>query len=231
MKERFSRFLRSLGFWSLHSVVSALPGFCIAMWMVRLSENPSALVAMLSALLTMILVITSLMSIWPSLTAWRTLPSRGLRCGLVLRAICAGASFIIIITVLATNGRDGNPILIALPDLWTGLGSVLSITLISDFFGFGNPLSGIMDGAANLSFGMIYLIALTNGLILCFLIFIVSFVSMLVLQIRDRRKLYQPGTEYGYSCKVGRLEIPTGRLLGQESIAGNDQCETRGKKV
>jgi len=231
MKEWFKRFPWSYGFWSLHGVVSALPGFCIAMWMVRLSENPSAFLAMISALLTMILVITSLMSIWPSLTRWQTLPSRGLRLGLVLRAICSGASFLIVITVLATNGRDGNPILIALPDLWTGLGAVLSIALISDFFGFGNPLSGIMDGPASLSFAMIYLIALTNGLILCFLILIVSFVSMLVLQIRDRRKLYQPGTEYGHSCKVGRLEIPTGRLLGQESIAGNDQSDTRGEKV
>lgn len=190
MKEWFKRFLRSLGFWSLHSVVSALPGFCIAMWLVKLSENPSALAAMLSALLTMIFVIASLMSIWPSLTRWQTLPSRGLRLGLVLRAICSGASFLIIITVLATNGRDGNPILIALPDLWTGLGAVLSIAMISDFFGLGNPLSGIMDRPANLSFGMIYLIALINGLILCFLIFIVSFVSMLVLQIRDRKRFY-----------------------------------------
>lgn len=190
MKEWFERFLRSLGFWSLHGVVSALPGFCIAMWMLRLSDNPFAFVAMLSALLTMIFVITSLMSIWPSLTRWQTLPSRGLRVGLVLRAICSGASFLIVITVLATNGRDGYPVLIALPDLWIGLGSVLSIALISDFFRLGNPLFGIMDGPANLSFGMIYLIALINGLILCFLIFIVSFVSMLVLQIRDRKKLY-----------------------------------------
>lgn len=217
MKEWLSRFLRNLGFWSLHGVVSALPGFCIAMWMVRLSENPFAFVAMLSALLTMILVITSLMSIWPSLTAWQTLPSRGLRCGLVLRAICSGASFFIIITVLATNGRDGNPILIALPDLWTGLGAVLSISLISDFFGFGQPLSGIMDGSMNLSFAMIYLISLIHGLILCFLIFIVSFVSMLVLQIRDRKKFYQNAAVYGFrdpASEVGRMSIPQGREKG-----------------
>ena len=49
---------------------------------------------------------------------------------------------------------------------------------------------GIMDGSTNISFAMIYLISLIHGLILCFLIFIVSFVSMLVLQIRDRRRLY-----------------------------------------
>lgn len=195
MKEWFNRFPRNMGFWSLHSVVSALPGFCIAMWLVRLSENPSALVAMLSALLTMILVITSLMSIRPSLTAWRTLPSRGLRCGLVLRAICSGVSFMIIITVLATNGRDWNPILIALPDLWTGLGAVLSIAWISDLFGFGQPFSGIMGRPTNLSFAMIYLISLIHGLILCFLIFILSFVSMLVLQMRDRKKFYQTGLD------------------------------------
>ncbi len=230
MKEWLKRFPRNLGFWSLHGVVSALPGFCIAMWLLKLSENRFALVAMLSALLTTIFVITALTSIWPSLTQWRTLPSRGLRVGLVLRAICSGASFMVIITVLATNGRDGNPILIALPDLWTGLGAVVSITAISDFFGIRDPLSGIMGSPESLSFAMIYLIALINGLILCFLIFIVSFVSMLVLQIRDRKKLYRQGTEYDHSCKVGRLEIPHVRFVEQESIAGNDQCDARGEK-
>ncbi|MFM2199182.1 MAG: hypothetical protein RLZZ505_2614 [Verrucomicrobiota bacterium] len=224
MKEWSSIFLRSLVFWSLHGVVSALPGFCIAMWMVRLSENPSALLAMLSALLTIILVIASLMSFRPSLTAWRTLPSRGLRCGLVLRAICSGASFLIVITVLATNGRDGNPVLIALPDLWTGLGAVLTVAAISDFFSSGNPFSGIFDlgGPANLSFAMIYLISLIHGLILCFLIFIVSFVSMLVLQIRDRKKFYQNAAAYGFrdpDSEAGLSKIPQGKVQQVEEQA------------
>lgn len=222
MKEWFSRFLRNWGFWSLHSVVSALPGFCIAIWMVRLSENPFAFAAMLSALLTMIMVITSVMSIWPTLTAWQTLPSRGLWCGLVLRAICSGASFLIIISVLATNGRDGNPILIVLPDLWTGAGALLSITWISDYFGLGNHQSRFIDGYTNLSFAMIYLISLIHGLILCFLIFIVSFVSMLVLQIRDRKKFYQNEVVNGLrdsASEVGRMRIPQGRGKGLEEQA------------
>jgi hypothetical protein len=222
MREWLSSFLRNLGFWSLHSVVSALPGFCIAMWLVKLYENPFAFLAMLSALFTMILVITSIMSIWPSLTAWRSLPSRGLWCGLVLRAICSGASFIIIITVLAINGRDGHPILIALPDLWTGLGAVLSITVISDFFGFEPSFLEIMSRPANISFAMIYLISMINGLILCFLIFIVSFVSMLVLQIRDRKKLYQNGMGYGLkdtAMGVGRLRFPQVQTMVIEEIA------------
>ncbi len=203
MKEYFSRFLRSLGFWSLHGVVSALPGFCIAMWIVTLSENPYALVAMLSALLTLILVIALIMSLGPSLTVWRTLPSRGLRCGLVLRAICSGVSFIIILTVLAEDGRYGGPIILVLPDLWTGLGAVLAIDWISDVLGYGEPLSRIMDNPANLSFAMIYLISLIHGLILCFMIFIVSFVSMLVLQIRDRKKFYK-------NAAVHELRDPAG---------------------
>lgn len=190
MKEWFERVRRDLGFWSLQCVISALPGFCIAMWLVKLSKNPVALVAMLSALLTMILAITALASISTSLTAWRTLPSRGLRVGLLLRGICSGVSLIVLGVVLASEGGDGRAILIVMPDLWTGLGAALSITLLSEPLGFGNPASELMDGYPDLGFAMIYLIALIDGLILCFLIFIVSFVSMLVLQIRDRRRLY-----------------------------------------
>lgn len=212
-KEWLPIFLRNLRFWGLHGVVSALPGFSIAMWLIRLSENQHGFAAMLSALLTLIVALAILSSIWPSLTAWRTLPSRGLRVGLTLRAICSGASFMVILTVLATNGRDGNPILIALPDLWTGLGAVLSIAWVAELIGTGQPLSGIMDGHENLSFGMIYLIALIDGLIIAFLIFIVSFVSMLVLQMRDRKKYHQGMATYGQpviSSEMGRLKIIRG---------------------
>lgn len=190
MKAWFERLRRSLGFWSLHCVVSALPGFCIAMWLVGFSKNPVAPPAMLSALFTMILLLTSIMSIWPTLTDWRTLPTRGLRVGLQLRFICSVASLIVLGVVLASEGGDGHAILILIPDLWTGLGAVLSISLLSEPFGFGNSASEIMDGSSDIGFLMIYLIALIDGLILCFLIFIVSFVSMLVLQIWDRRRLY-----------------------------------------
>lgn len=191
MKEWFKRFRRDLGFWSLQCVISALPGFCIAMWLVGFSGNAVAPLAMLAALFTMILAIAALASISPSLTAWRTLPSRGLRAGLMLRGLCSVISLIVIGVALAGGGRgDGHVILIVLPDLWTGLGAVLSMSLLSVPLGFENPASQVMDGHADLGFSMIYLIALIDGLILCFLIFIVSFVSMLVLQIRDRRRLY-----------------------------------------
>jgi len=219
MKAWFERFRRSLGFWSLHCVVSALPGFCIAMWLVGFSRNPVAPPAMLSALFTMILLLTSIMSIWPTLTDWRTLPSRGLRVGLQLRFICSVASLIVLGVVLASEGGDGHAILILMPDLWTGLGAVLSISLLSEPFGYGNPVSDVMDDSSDLGFAMIYLIALIDGLILCFMIFIVSFVSMLVLQIRDRKRFYQDGSAYGLwhrACEVGRLRIPQGKAQEAE---------------
>lgn len=37
MKEWFSRFRQNFGFWSLHCVVSAVPGFCIALGFCRMS--------------------------------------------------------------------------------------------------------------------------------------------------------------------------------------------------
>lgn len=45
----------------------------------------------------------------------------------------------------------------------------------------------MFGGGEELGFIVIHLIALIDGLILSFLIFIVSFVSMLLQQIRDRK--------------------------------------------
>ena len=80
-------------------------------------------------------------------------------------------------------------------------------------YGF-TPADLLFGGGGNLGFSTIYLIALIDGLIISFFIFIASFVSMLVLQIRDRKKLYQKGAGYGLrdpAGEVGRLGIPQGK--------------------
>lgn len=81
---------------------------------------------------------------------------------------------------------------------------------------------------------MIYLISLIDGLILCFLIFIVSFVSMLVLQIRDRKKFYQREAAYGFqhpSRKVRGLDVPLRRVGDTGLIAGDKRSYERGEQV
>lgn len=173
-------------------MVSAVPGFCIAMWFLELWKIPEAPFAMVAALLTFILLTTALASMSGTLLQWRTLPSRGLRVGLVLRAICSGVSFITLGVVLATDGSDGNELLLLLPDAWTGLGAALATGLLLIPFGHDvSPDRMMYGGGKNLGFMVIYLIALIDGLILSFLIFIVSFVSMLLLQIRDRKRFYR----------------------------------------
>lgn len=215
LNEWWGRFRRSFGFWSLHCVVSALPGFCIAMWFLEFWKNPVAPLAMLAALFTFIVLTTCLSSLSGTILKWKTLPSRGLRVGLILRAICSGASFLILGVVLAADGRNGNPILMILPDAWTGLGAVLAVGQLSSPMGYGfTPADLLFGGGGNLGFSTIYLIALIDGLIISFFIFIASFVSMLVLQIRDRKKLYQKGAGYGLrdpAGEVGRLGIPQGK--------------------
>lgn len=193
----WKRFRENLGFWSLQCVISALPGFCIAMWFLKLSENPVAPLAMLAALVTFIVALTSLASFSGTLLGWQTLPSRGLRVGLQARAICTGFSLIVIAVIMASGGDYENPVVLIMPDAWTGAAAAILPSMVAEDLGFKNPAGQFMDGETDLSFMMIYAIAIIDGLILCFLIFIVSFVSMLVLQIRDRRGMYgrrlQPG--------------------------------------
>lgn len=186
----WTRFQRNFGFWSLQCVISALPGFCIAMWFLKLHENPFAPHAMLAALATFILGVTALFSLSGNLTKWRTLPSRGLRLGLILRGISSGVSLIVIAVIMANSGNYENPVTLLMLDVWTGAAAVLPLALLSEPLGFVSPADQIINQQTNLSFLMIYAIAIIDGLILCFLIFIGSFVAMLILQIRDRKAMY-----------------------------------------
>lgn len=161
------------------------------MWLLRLSKNPAAPWAMLAALVTFILAVTALTSLSETLIAWRTLPSRGLRWGLRMRGACSAVSLIVIGVALGRTNHKGDSLLFFIPDIWTGLGSLVSISWISDQLGYGNPLSHVLDGGTDLGFLAIYAIAIIDGAILCFIIFILSFVSMLVLQIIDRKALWR----------------------------------------
>jgi hypothetical protein len=191
------RFRRNLGFWSLQCVISALPGFCIAMGFLKLHENPLAALAMFAALGTFILVLNALASLSGTLTGWRTLPSRGLRLGLQIRGISSGASLMVIAAIIATGNDYQNPVIFVMPDVWTGAAALIPPSLLAEELGFKDPVGQFMDQETDLSFAMIYAISVIDGMILSFLIFIVSFISMLILQIRDRKAMYRNRPQLG----------------------------------
>jgi len=185
----WKRFRENLGFWTLQCVISALPGFCIAMGFLKLSWKSGAPLGMMAAFLTIVILVNSFASLSETLTSWKSLLSRGLRVALHIRGVSSFASLMVIGALLVTSGSYENPVIILMPDIWTGLTSTILVSLLSMPFGLENPLAELTEAGTNLGFLTVYLIAIIDALILCFLMFILSFVSMLVIQIRDRRRM------------------------------------------
>ena len=193
----WKRFRENLGFWTLQCVISALPGFCIAMGFLKLSWKSGAPLGMMAAFLTIVILVNSFASLSETLTSWKSLPSRGLRVALHIRGVSSFASLMVIGALLVTSGSYENPVIILMPDIWTGLTSTILVSLLSMPFGLENPLAELTEAGTNLGFLTVYLIAIIDALILCFLMFILSFVSMLVIQIRDRRRMSPHGVVRG----------------------------------
>ncbi len=164
-----------LRFWALHCIINALPSYLIAVVWLKLWPVKHAHWAMLAAVCTFILGYAVLTSWVPVLREGRNLFTRALKVGLVIRTII---SFLTVFSVPL-----GFPLLFA-PDTWSGLAASL---VVSKALGT-QPLSQLMDGSvSNVSFLEIYAVTIVEGLILSFLLFILSFIAIIILQMRDRR--------------------------------------------
>lgn len=134
---------------------------------------------MLAAVVTFILGYAVLTSWVPVLRVGRNLYTRALKVGLVIRTIIS------ILTILAVP--LGTPLLF-LPDTWCGFGASWVVSQVMGTELLPQRLGGL-SSASRVSFLEIYATTLVEGLILSFLLFIFSFLSILILQIRDRRKI------------------------------------------
>jgi hypothetical protein len=176
-----------LGFWSVHCAINAVPSYLIAVVWLGLWNSLTAQLAMLAAVVTFILgysVVTSWVSV---LREGRNLFTRALHVGLVIRTI---------ISCLTALAIPLGPFLLFTPDLWCGL---WANSLVSKVFGFaglaartdidgrtGSVADSVLSGVGFLE---IYATTLVEGLILSFMLFIFSFLAILILQMRDRRKI------------------------------------------
>ncbi len=174
-----------LGFWAIHCSVSFLPGLLIAGKFLDLAERPVAILAMFTALATFIPVIAVVTFRMKTLRRPETLVSRGLRLGLSLRSLMV---FLSVILILAGQGVWMMRAMMLLPDVWAGIGAGLSVGWILESNGH-DLLSAINPNAdSEMMFLAVYLVSIGDGLILSFLVFIMSFVSTLFLQMKERKK-------------------------------------------
>jgi hypothetical protein len=173
----FRVFPQKLRFWSLHCVINALPSYLIAVVWLGLWPVARAHWAMLSAVCTFILGYSILTAWLPMLREGRNLFTRALKVGLTIRTMIS------ILTFLAIP--VGTPLIFA-PDTWCGLAASQAVALALGTSPLPQRIGG-SDGGGHVGFLEIYAITLVEGLILSFMLFILSFIAIIILQIRDRR--------------------------------------------
>lgn len=172
-----------LRFWTLHCIINALPSYLIAVVWLGLWPVAHAHGAMLAALCTFILGY-SILTVWlPLLREGRNLFTRALKVGLTIRTVIS------VITILAIP--VGTPLIFA-PDTWCGLAASRVVSMVLGTRPLPERIGG--SGGGEVGFLEIYAITLLEGVILSFMLFIFSFIAIIILQMRDRRNslLWQP---------------------------------------
>lgn len=173
-----SCFPEKLRFWSIHCTINALPSYLIAVVWLGLWPVIHAHWAMLAAVMTFIIGFAVLTSWVPVLREGRNLFTRALKVGLVIRTVIS------VITVIAI---PLGPVLLFTPDLWCGLWASAFVSWVLG----SEPLAQRVGGSASnfeVGFFDIYATTLVEGLFLSFLLFILSFIAIIILQMRDRKK-------------------------------------------
>lgn len=189
MVKNFWRVLPSqLAFWFWHCLINALPSYLIAVMWMALWKYPIAHIAMGCAVLTFIIGYSVVTSLPGPLARKDSLFGRALRSALMMRLVIS----VITIAMVPTG-----IFLTLTPDLWCGR---LAVFLVSKAYGilglngallnrsFDSDLSGVLPG-----FMEIYLTTLLEGLILSFMLFILSFIAIIILQAKDRKRMFREG--------------------------------------
>jgi hypothetical protein len=178
-----SNFPRQLRYWTLHCLLNALPSLAIALGWAQLIRSPTATAAIFTAIATFILVYATLTS-WLRPAADRSrLLFRSLDLGLRIRALIS------ILSLFALTDKDH---LVFLPDTWCGLAAGFSVNWLGRKFGAsGLNLNGRHPESVS-GFLQIYATTLLEGFILSFLLLMISFFALIILQAKDRRKAFVP---------------------------------------
>ncbi|MBC8126627.1 MAG: hypothetical protein H8M99_05715 [Gloeobacteraceae cyanobacterium ES-bin-144] len=168
--------------WTIHCSLNALPSFCIALIALKLWKSPPAIAAMLCAIATFILLYATLTSLSGPLVNDNHVLSRSLKLGAKIRAWISGISVLLLLTVKGV---------LITPDLWCGILAINILNRIASFFGAANPYlfrpRSIDDMAG---FFRIFATTMTEGIILSFLLFMISFFAVIFLQARDRTRVF-----------------------------------------
>jgi hypothetical protein len=170
-------FARQFRHWLLHCLVNALPSLAIALGWMQLIRFPAAVLAMFAAIGTFVLIYSLATTLLAPLHDPGHLLSRALHLGTRIRAWISAISLLVVPTGVFTMFT---------PDYWCGLGAIWSVNGTVSILTRSND--SFFDWESGPGFLATYLVTLVEGGLLSFLLLMISFFALVVLQTRERRK-------------------------------------------
>lgn len=177
-------FRRQLCFWTFHCTLNALPSLGIALYYLKLWRYLPAIAAMFAAVATFVILYAALTSLSGPFANKDHLLSRSLKLGAKIRAWISSLSMLVVFTPAAALS----------PDLW---GGGLAISLLNEAGRFLTGKNEIIFSPEtgegmwfNSAFFPVYVTTILQGLILSFLLLMISFFAVIFIQARDRRNFF-----------------------------------------
>ena len=167
---------RQLRHWALHCSLTALPSLGIALYMLQLWQLPAAVAAMLAAIATFIVLYALITSLKGPLTDPGTLVARSLKLGTRIRT----AISLVSIPLLFTQMIGWTP------DFWCGFLACNVTNTIGRKLGVHEDLVRLGRG----DFLPVYFTTLLEGVIISFILLMIAFFSLIILQRRQTRRSF-----------------------------------------
>lgn len=177
MKIDRTRLPEQARYWSLHCGVNALPSFIVAAFYLQMITQPLNVIAMLLAILTFIIGYTVLTSIDGLFTDSGSLLSRALKVGVKIR---------LVISLISLPMLLPSPVALFVPDVWAGMLAAAVVNWCGRMLGHGAFTIDATGGDP--SAFAVYATTILEGIILSFMLLMLSFFSLLVLQAKERKK-------------------------------------------
>ncbi len=175
---------RQLRYWTGHCLLNALPSAVIACVFLEYWKKIEALVAMGLAVMVFICLFSFLTSIRGPFTQSDHTLNRAIRAGVKFRKVVSLISLPLLIP----------PFTFLVPDLWTGLLATWIIHQAEQVFGPPSMMISVVDLMVEKpTFLIVFATTMIGGFLISIFMLMVSFFAVLVIQRRERAKMYPIG--------------------------------------
>jgi len=172
---------RQFRYWALHCALNSLPSLGIAIFWLQMWRHSSAVLAMLAAIASFIILYTVATSIRGPLTE----PGH-----LLARALRAGTKFRMVISLLSIPALFP-PLMFFMPDMWCGLLASQLVSSAAQILRLQGNFNIAARGPEAPGFFQVYATTMLEGFILSFMLLMISFFAVIVIQRKERRRLYE----------------------------------------